>query len=69
MPLERFSVLTGGMLPMTPAEAAARELAKATARQPPAPQTRYRVVVTERDEKGRLAALEIQTVGDSHDRN
>lgn len=66
MPLERYSVLAGGMVPMSLEEAVERELAKATPKQPPAPQTRYRVVVTERDAQGRLAALEIQTVGETH---
>jgi len=64
MKLERFSILAGGMVPMSLEEAVERELAKATPKQPPAPQTRYRVVVTERDSAGRLAALEIQTVGE-----
>ena len=68
MPLERYSVLAGGMVPMSLEEAVERELAKATPKQPAAPRPVFRINVTERDKDGRLVSLEVLQLENPNDR-
>lgn len=68
MPLERYSVLAGCMVPMTLEEAIEAELARRTPKQPPAPRPVFRINVTERDKDGRLVSLEVIQLENPNDR-